>query len=91
MDIKEIRLKSAKIEFQAKSDPAFLQRLKADPIAVLKAEGFDYPIAQELASQLRGDSHTKASSCPDGICDPLTCIVTSCCWFTTIEPPEHRA
>jgi hypothetical protein len=86
MDINEVRLKSAKVEFQAKSDPAFLKRLKDDPIAVLQAEGFDYSVAQNLATQLRGDPNEKAAMCSD--CDPLTCIVTACCWYTTEEPTK---
>jgi hypothetical protein len=83
MDIREIRLKSAKVEFQAKSDPAFLKRLRDDPLAVLQAEGFDYPVAQELKSQLQ-DPAFLAGRCPDK-CDPLSCIVTTCCWFTLEE------
>jgi hypothetical protein len=84
MDIKEIRLKSAKIEFQAKSDPAFLKQLRDDPMAVLQAEGLDYDAAQELTSQLEGDPAHLAARCP-GKCDPLSCIVTTCCWFTLEE------
>jgi hypothetical protein len=92
VDIKAIRLAAAKIEFQAKSDPAFLKRLKDDPIAVLQAEGLDYSVAQEFASQLRGDPlTTRASHCPDSLCDPLTCLVTACCWYTTVEPVEPEA
>lgn len=92
VDIKHVRLTAAKIEFQAKSDPAFLKRLKDDPIAVLQAEGLDYSVAQDFASQLRGDVvAARASHCPDSLCDPLTCIVTACCWFTTVEPQEPNA
>jgi hypothetical protein len=79
MDITEIRQKSVKVEFQAKSDPAFLKRLQADPVAVLQEEGFDLPTAQEVASQLRGDE----ASVVGGKCDPLTCIITTCRWFTS--------
>jgi hypothetical protein len=88
MDIKEIRLKSAKVEFQAKSDPAFLKRLRDDPMAVLQAEGLDYPAAQELTAQLR-DPVALAARCPDK-CDPLSCIVTTCCWFT-LEQTETES
>ena len=84
MDIKEIRLKAAKVEFQAKSDPAFLKRLKNDPIAVLQGEGLDYSAAQEVASQLTDDPTVQEARCP-GKCDPLSCIVTTCCWFTLEE------
>jgi hypothetical protein len=86
MDIKEIRLMSAKVEFQAKSDPAFLKRLQDDPMAVLQAEGFDYAVAQDLTTQLRGDQAAKLRMCAD--CDPLTCLVTACCWYTTEEPTK---
>jgi hypothetical protein len=88
MDIKEIRLKSAKVEFQAKSDPAFLKRLQDNPLAVLQAEGFDYSTAQELTSQLRADPAAKAGMCAE--CDPATCWVTACCWYT-LEPPTPTA
>ena len=84
MDIKEIRLKAAKVEFLAKSDATFLKRLQEDPMAVLQAEGFDYPGAEKLTSQLRSDPAELAEQCP-GKCDPLSCIVTTCCWFTLEE------
>ena len=79
MDIKEIRQKTVKVEFQAKSDPAFLKRLQEDPVAVLQAEGFDLTTAQEVASQLRGDPITKW-------CDGITCYITSCSFFTANPP-----
>jgi hypothetical protein len=88
MNIKEVRLLSAKVEFQAKSDPAFLKRLQDDPVAVLQAEGFDYPTAQEIATQLRTDSAVPAEMCPE--CDTVTCWVTACCWYT-LEPPVKTA
>ena len=78
MDVTEVRQKSLKVEFKAKSDPAFLKRLQDDPVAVLQAEGFDLTAAQEVASQLRDDPTAVA-----GKCDPLTCIVTTCTWFTS--------
>jgi hypothetical protein len=91
MDIREIRLKLAKVEFQAKSDAAFLERLRDDPLAVLQAEGFDYSTAQEITSQLR-DPAALRQRCPPDLCDPLTCVITACCFFTLdqLPPGPHR-
>jgi hypothetical protein len=84
MDIKDVRLLAAKVEFKAKSDSAYLERLKKDPVKVLQDEGFEYPMAMEVTSQLRGETMDEARAC--SICDGPTCIVTGCCWFTTVEP-----
>jgi hypothetical protein len=81
MDLKDIRKRSSQVEFKAKSDPAFLKRLQEDPVTVLQKEGFDPPTAREVASQLRGDAVSKW-------CDGVTCIVTSCSFFTA-NPPER--
>ncbi len=85
-EIVEIRRKAAALEFRAKCDAAFFQQLKDDPVRTLEAEGFDDPMAREMTSQLQGTTveAAVAAHCID--CDPLTCIFTGCCWFTTEEP-----
>ena len=85
-DLSELRLKVVEVEFRAKSDEAYLERLRADPVGVLQTHGFDDPMAERLASELRGEYATEASEpgCPK--CDPFTCIITGCCFFTTLEP-----
>jgi hypothetical protein len=82
-EIQKIRLKAAEVEFRAKSDVLFFKRLQDDPEQVLRAEGFDDPTTQEFVSELQGDS----GRCGD-FCDGLTCIITSCCFFTRDSLPE---
>lgn len=92
-EISELRLKMVKVEFYAKSDGSYLARLREDPIAVLREEGFEDPVANEIAQQLRGDygdeSSASAPHCPK--CDPWSCIVTGCCLFTLVEPTDVEA
>jgi hypothetical protein len=83
-ELREIRLKAAEVEFRAKSDTRYFKRLQDDPEQVLREEGFDDPTVQEFAAQLRG----KPDPCGD-FCDGLTCIITSCCFFTMDRlPPD---
>jgi hypothetical protein len=92
-EVTAVRRKVAEVEFRAKADASFLAQLREDPIRVLQTEGFDDPMAHELSSQLRGEvpqaADEASSMCAD--CDPFTCIVTSCCWFTTEPPVEPVA
>jgi hypothetical protein len=77
-------MKAAEVEFRAKSDAMYFKRLQDDPERVLRDEGFDEPTVDEFAAQLRGD---RPNPCGDW-CDGLTCIVTSCCFFTRDSLPE---
>ena len=78
MDVTEVRQKALTVEFKAKSDAAFLKRLREDPVAVLQAEGFDLTTAQKVSSQLQDDP-----AAGPGKCDPATCLFTTCRWFTS--------
>ncbi len=80
--IAAIRQKAAEIEFRAKSDAMYFDRLRRDPETVLLEAGFDEATRTEFKVQLRG-----SDPCPK-ICDPLSCIITGCCWFTTVEPTD---
>lgn len=86
--ISETRLKLAQLEYRVKSDLVFHQQLKDDPVGKLQAEGFDDPMAQRIAGQLTGA--VDHPECPEDICDPWTCIVTGCCWWTLVEPTEPK-
>jgi hypothetical protein len=89
-EVAQTRLKIAELEFRAKSDQMFLRELRADPVRVLQAQGFEDPMANEVARQLSGDSaaaKSDDSGCP--VCDLWTCIATGCCWFTSGHPPPH--
>jgi hypothetical protein len=82
--IAEIRYKAAEIEFRAKSSTLYFKQLQEDPDRVLSEAGFDAPTANRLIAQLRGDPE---DPCGD-ICDGITCLVTSCCWWTLNPVPE---
>jgi hypothetical protein len=85
--ISAIRKKAAEIEFRAKSDAMYFERLRRDPDEVLLEAGFDEFTRNEFKAQLGASP----GPCPVDVCDPLSCIITSCCWFTTVEPPEPIA
>lgn len=82
--ISAIRMMAAEIEFRAKSDSIYLQRLRDDPEKVLTEAGFDEMTRAEYRAQL----DASAGPCPADVCDPLSCLITSCCWYTTVEPPD---
>jgi hypothetical protein len=82
--ISEIRRKIAEVEFRAKSEALYFKRLQDDPEQVLREEGFDEPTAREFLAQLRGE---RDNPCGD-FCDGLTCIITSCCFFTLNPAPD---
>lgn len=88
-EISEIRLKVVEVEFRAKSDESYLQRLRDDPLGVLKDAGFEDPTAEQLAAELSGD-YGAVEQADRGCskCDPFTCIVTGCCFFTLIDPTD---
>ncbi len=82
-EILEIRSKLVEIEFRCKSDDRFLQDLRDDPVRLLREYGLDEDTTSQVMPQLTGDERS-SSSCTR--CDPFTCWVTGCCFFTT-EPP----
>jgi hypothetical protein len=92
-EVTSIRRKLAEVEFRAKADESFLAQLQEDPIGILRSEGFDDPVARELASQLQGEYEEAADEarpmCSE--CDPFTCLVTGCCYWTTVPPTEPSA
>ena len=92
--IQELRRKALELEFRAKSDASFMEKLRAEPLATLREAGIADPYAEQAADELQGTGHVNmldAGPCGDW-CDGITCIVTSCCFFTydpTItQPPE---
>jgi hypothetical protein len=82
-EILEIRSRLVEIEFRCKSDDQFLQHLRDEPVRLLREFGLDEDTTNQVMPQLVGDDRF-ASAC--GRCDPITCWVTGCCFFTT-EPP----
>ncbi len=82
--IAEIRLKAAEVEFRAKSSTLYFKQLQEYPDRVLSEAGFDAPTASVFIAQLRGE---RDDPCGD-ICDGITCLVTSCCWWTLNPQPE---
>jgi hypothetical protein len=94
-EIQEIRKKAIAIEFRAKHDADFLQKLKDDPLGTLQAEGIDSPTAREFVTELQGGTPVAilqpepfAPVLMEGWCDGITCIFTTCT-FLTANPPEH--
>jgi hypothetical protein len=87
-EILEIRRKLIEVEFHAKSDAKFLERLREHPLELLREEGFDDSTTSEILDQLAGDSALEF-----GKCDPFTCLVTGCSFFTAeladLLPPEN--
>jgi hypothetical protein len=81
-EVSDIRLKVAELEFRAKSDEAFLKQLQAEPEKVLQDWGFETAAADDIAAELKGDR----PRCDK--CDPFTCIITGCCFFTTLPPTK---
>lgn len=87
-EIQQIRRQLVEIEFRCKCDETFLRHLRAEPVKVLREFGLDEYTTEQVLPQLTGEVRT-SSHCLD--CDPLTCWVTGCCFFTTeppVEPPE---
>lgn len=82
-EILAIREKLVEIEFRAKSDDRFLADLRAAPDRMLREFGLDEYTTDQVLPQLTGAARS-SPSCHK--CDPFTCWVTGCCYFTT-EPP----
>ncbi len=85
-EILEIRQKLVEIEFRAKCDDQFLQDLRAEPAKLLREFGLDEDTTNQVMPQLTGEDRS-SPACHK--CDPFTCWVTGCCFFTT-EPPTTR-
>jgi hypothetical protein len=84
-EILEIREKLAEIEFRAKSDDQFLEDLRARPAELLREYGLDEETTDQVMPQLTGADRA-SPSCHK--CDPFTCWVTGCCFFTTEQPTK---
>ena len=93
-EIKALRRKALEIEFRAKADPEYLQQLKDDPVATLRAAGFEDELAREFGAELSDTSPTQERRIsqwsgdaqmrpPEHICDGITCWITSCNFWTS--------
>ena len=84
-ELAELRNKLIELEFRAKSDSAFLERLQQDPQAELLAAGFNQADADRVLPQITGDISDDCG----GWCDGITCIATGCCFLTAGGLPPH--
>jgi hypothetical protein len=71
-----LRVKLTELEFKAKSDPSLLSSLQSEPAETLRAEGFSDVDAESIAPRLGSEMMPPR-------CDPLTCIVTMCSFWTS--------
>lgn len=89
MDPNSIRQTIQQVLAQARQDPAFKDKLMTDPYNTLRQAGLSpaaakhmvqneiFPIPEEPSSE-----GMAMRMMPIGDCDPLTCIITTCTWFT---------
>jgi hypothetical protein len=82
-EILEIRHKLVELEFRCKSDERFLYQLREEPAKLLREFGLDEYTTDQVMPQLTGEERS-SPSCSK--CDPYTCWVTGCCYFT-VDPP----
>lgn len=88
--IQQLRRKLIALEFRAKSDSAFMDRLRRDTVGTLEGEGFSTSDTARIAGELRGDTTLADEEMLSPWCDGITCILTGCHFFTGEgpNPPE---
>ncbi|HEX2914991.1 MAG TPA: hypothetical protein VH186_29630 [Chloroflexia bacterium] len=65
---------------QAKADPAYMERVMADPRAAFAAAGLDMSIAEQISDEMNdNDVHGYLR------CDYTTCWITWCNYWTTFS------
>jgi len=79
-----IRAKLVELEFRAKSDAQLLERLQHHPLEVLREFGLDDAMVDEILPELSAENENALSG---GWCDGITCIRTTCNFFTYNMPP----
>lgn len=94
-DIQALRRLALELEFRAKCDPDFLDKLRAAPVPTLREAGFADAYVEQAADELQGTggmSLLSAGPCGEW-CDGITCIFTTCCFFTSdptiTMPPDE--
>jgi hypothetical protein len=84
-EIAEIRRRMIEVEFRAKSDEDFRERLVRSPLEVLREFGLDEATTNEILPEFTGEATVSGAWC-----DGITCIITSCNFLTYNDPGPHH-